>query len=308
MYLCQVIFYFCKDRKDKIEIVIRLKHIIFCLIFPVLIVGQNNAFISEFGHFQKAYAFAVNETKSFFVLDTGLNEVIKLDSTGNIIKKMGGTGWDDYSFDNPVDICVTMLRVYITDRNNSRIQVFDKDLNFLFSLDSKNISPELGVFKYPISAQATSFGDLFLVDSDNKQIIKFKSNWTFSGKFGNNESGKFAIASPVKLAVDHNSNLFLLDGDKIITFDQFGNGIFTFKLQEKPNNISIRNNLLVVTYDQYILYSLIKENIRESFNFVKLKLNLEKRIIDALIIDDNVFVLLENSIQTFSRNLLENSN
>jgi hypothetical protein len=288
--------------------VLKLRSIIIVLAVPFISFAQNTSFLNEIGHFQKAHAFSLNDTGSLFVLDKGTNEVIKLDSAGNVIKKIGGTGWDDYSFDNPVDICVTMLRIYVTDRNNSRIQVYDKDLNFLFSLDPKNFSSETGAFRYPVSAHASSYGDLYVVDSDNKQIIKFMPNWDYSNKFGNNESGKYSIADPIKLALDKSSNLFLLDGNKILVYDQFGNGILSYNLTDKPKNLSILNNFLILSYDKHILYSALKDNAKDGLKFEEMKFEPVKEIIDAIISDGKIYLLTENSIQIFKCRLLANNN
>ncbi len=62
------------------------------------------------------------------------NEIVKLDTLNNALKSIGGYGWSNSTFDEPVDIYATDLRVYVTDKNNNRVQVFDKDLNFLFLL------------------------------------------------------------------------------------------------------------------------------------------------------------------------------
>lgn len=285
-----------------------IKLIIILLSLPFITNAQNISFLAEIGHFQKAHSFSLNETGYFFVLDKGGNEIIKLDSSGTAVKKIGGTGWDDYTFDNPVDICVTMLRIYVTDKNNNRVQVYDKDLNFLFSLNPGNFSPDAGAFKYPVSAQASVFGDLFVIDSDNRQIIKFKPDWTFSNRFGNNESGKYAIANPIKIVVDNNSNLYLLDGNKILIYDQFGNGVSSFTLTEKPTNINLINNTLILIFNKHITYCPVDEILRDGIKLKKINFDLDKEIIDALITGNRIFLLTENSISIFNRRLIENSN
>lgn len=288
--------------------VIQLKAFMVILFLPLIIIAQNSNFLSEIGHFQKAAAFSLNETKAFFVLDKGTNEVIKLDSAGTILKKIGGTGWDDYTFDNPTDICVTMLKVYVTDRNNNRVQVYDKDLNFLFSLNPKNFTLANSVFRYPVSSQASHLGDIYIADSDNKQIIKFNSNWEFVNSFGNYEYGKFSTSDPIKLALDNNSNVYLLDGKKIILFDQYGNGIITFPLAEKPNSIRILNNILVVAYDTQILFSRILDTPGTAFRFEKLNFDNKVQIVDAFIANGKIYLLTENSIFIYNFSKFEQTN
>jgi hypothetical protein len=285
-----------------------LKLLFILAIFPIIIEAQNENLLSETVRFQKAAGFSINEAKAIFVLDKGTNEVIKLDSAGTVIKKIGGTGWDDYTFDNPADICATMLKVYITDRNNNRIQVYDKDLNFLFSLDPKNFAPDKGIFKYPVSSQASHLGDIYIADSDNKQILKFNANWEYVNSFGNYDYGKFAMADPVKLAIDNNSNLYLLDGRRIILYDQYGNGIFTFQLAERGSSIRITNNLAVIACDNYLLISRIGDNPESAFRFEKIIPSTKEHIVDALASGGKIYLLTENSILIYNLPPFEKNN
>lgn len=278
------------------------------LVSPIIMKAQNPGFLGEIGHFQKAAGFSLNEAKAFFVLDKGTNEVIKLDSTGTVLKKIGGTGWDDYTFDNPADICATMLKVYITDRNNNRIQAYDKDLNFLFSLDPKNFTLEKSIFKYPVSSQASHLGDIYIADSDNKQILKFNSNWEYVNSFGNYDYGKFAMSDPVKLALDNSSNIYLLDGKRIILYDQYGNGIFTFQLSERANSIRIINNLAVIACDNSLLISKIGENPESAFRLKKIIPGIKEHIVDALAAGDKIYILTENSILIYNYSQFEQNN
>ena len=278
------------------------------LLLPLTLFPQSTNQISEIGHFQKASAFSFNEAKAFFILDKGSNEIIKLDSTGVLLKKIGGTGWDEYTFDSPADICVTMLKVYIADRNNNRIQAYDKDLNFLFSLDPKNFTLAKSVFKYPVSSHASPYGDIYIADSDNKQILKFNSNWEYVNTFGNYEYGKFAVANPVKLTSDSNGNIYLLDGKKIILFDQFGNGIAINTLPEKPNNIGIMNNILTAAYDNYVMFSAVNPAVPGIYKLGKIEFDIKGKIVDAIITAGKAYILTENSIFIFSIPPIEQSN
>jgi len=87
-----------------------------------------------FGKFSNAVSFSINPVGSIYITDADKNEIIKLDTLGNELNRIGGYGWNPAAFDFPADIFAQTLKVYVADKNNNRIQVFDKDLNFRYEL------------------------------------------------------------------------------------------------------------------------------------------------------------------------------
>jgi len=293
------------NRKSKAAII---TGIILLFLFQSLLQAQIPVQTGILGHFQKASDFSFNKAGTFFVIDKEGSELLKLDSAGTVIKKIGGTGWDDYTFDDPADICVTMLKIFVADRNNNRVQVYDKDLNFLFSLDPKNFTTAKSVFKYPVSAQSSPFGDLYITDSDNKQILRFNSNWDFVNSFGSYEYGKYGAVNPAKLAIDNESVVYLLDEKRIIEYDQFGNGAAIVNLEEKPNNLSIMNDIIVLAYNKYIMYAQINNMQKGILEWSKIIFDLDKPISDAIICGGHAYILTEESIYIYSYAPLEQNN
>jgi hypothetical protein len=57
------------------------------------------------------------------------SRIVKFDKTGRFIKAWGHTGLEPGNFNEPHDICIggSQNRVYVADRRNKRIQVFDQD-------------------------------------------------------------------------------------------------------------------------------------------------------------------------------------
>lgn len=266
------------------------------LFIPSIVFPQKLVEIGKIGTFQRGTSFKITESGTFFILDKGTNEIIKMDSTGNVLKRIGGTGWDDYTFDNPADIFVTLLKIYVTDRNNSRIQVYDADLNFLFSLDPKNFTSAKGIFKYPSSAAVSPFGDLFLGDTDNKQIIKFNSNWDYVNTFANFEYGRFAVSTPLKLNIDSNGNLFVLDGKRLLVFDQYGNGISITELKEVPASIQFNNGRLLILYSNYLYAAETGEDLRVPLKLEKINFDFPSPVRDVLSHSNLFYFLTDNNI------------
>ena len=74
-----------------------------------------------FGDFTEATSFAINPAGFIYVTDAGENELIKLDTLGNVLIKRGGYGWTNATFDNPVHVFAQTLRIAVSDKNNHRI-------------------------------------------------------------------------------------------------------------------------------------------------------------------------------------------
>ena len=106
------------------------------LVFYIILITQFSSsaqqfeLVGEIGEFENASSFFINQTGFIFISDIQRNEISKYDTAGNKIISIGGYGWNESSFDEPVDIYATTLDVYVTDMNNHRIQIFDKLANY----------------------------------------------------------------------------------------------------------------------------------------------------------------------------------
>src|SRR6478735_9244749 len=95
---------------------------------------QNNQFVKEwlpdsYGA-SFAHAVRVDAEQNVWVVDEGSNTVVKISKDGVWQKTFGSYGSGDGNMKIPHGITVGGGHVYVADRNNSRIQVFDMDLNF----------------------------------------------------------------------------------------------------------------------------------------------------------------------------------
>ena len=161
----------------------------------LLLINQKTAYGQTFvpsgniGSFTAAKSFSINSAGFIFVTDTSSNELIKVDTLGKVIKTIGGYGWQESLFDNPVDVFATTLNVYVSDKNNNRVQFFDKDLNFLSQLTTQNTTDSRYIFNYPTCSAVSNQGDLFVLDSDNNRILKFNIRGEFQLTIGSFDAG-----------------------------------------------------------------------------------------------------------------------
>lgn len=255
--------------------------------------GQSVKFQKELGSFSNAVSIDIDLNKNIYVADLEENTISKLDSSGNVIESIGGMGWTESTFDEPVCIITNTLSVYVADKNNNRIQRFDKDLNFLSELNGENENNGVE-FAYPISMTINSIGDLFVLESDNNKILKFDLTGNFLDVIGSIDAGNFVLETPKSITSDNNGNIFVLDFKTIKVFDQYGNPKLKFDLDRTPNKIRMFNKYLIYIYDDYL----------EIFNFELRKIYLKfsenvKNISDAVLLNSQLFILTDKNIITY---------
>ncbi len=279
----------------------KLKHYLLILLFTAIKVVSAQILVSvgQIGNFNAASSFSINPAGFIFVSDTGKNEIIKLDTLGKVIKSVGGYGWTESSFDNPADVFANTLNVYVSDKNNNRIQMFDKDLNYLSQFSTQSSNDDRIAFRYPTGSAVSAQGDLFILDSDNNRILKYNMKGEFQLTIGGYDAGSFSLATPKQFAVT-NREILVVDSNWLVVFDQFGNGIKKIKLPLTPSNINRAfQNICVNDKSQIVFFN---ESDLESGNFnpVTFTPNIEEEIVDSFIFNTKLYLLTKSSILIFN--------
>ncbi|UMM10454.1 hypothetical protein L5515_000219 [Caenorhabditis briggsae] len=99
------------------------------------------------------------------------------------ILTFGKEGSGDGELCRPWGICVDQLgRVIVADRSNNRVQIFDKDGNFLTKFGASGNRP--GQFDRPAGITTNTLNHIVVADKDNHRIQVFDENGMFLLKFG----------------------------------------------------------------------------------------------------------------------------
>lgn len=256
--------------------------------------GQTYNQTSVFGKFEDASSVTMSATGFIYVSDVGSNEVSKFDTLGNKLNFIGGYGWKASTFDEPTDIFATALNLYVTDKNNDRIQFFDKDLNYISELNSDGSEIEFG---YPLSSEVDIQNNLYVLDSDNIRILKLNQDGSLILKFGDYEAGKFVLTNPKAMTVSRNSNVVIIDEERVLIFDQFGNGLTKLKLNFEPTNINHFNGNITLVNDHNVF--LIKGSSNSLPQKVIIIPKTEDIIKDALLFNGKLYLLTNKELIVF---------
>lgn len=274
-------------------------------LFLLLFLCESVLFSQEFllydsiGDFENASAFHINPAGYIFVTDIEKNEITKLDTLGNEILTIGGFGWTGESFDEPVDIYASILDVYVTDKNNHRIQIFDKDLNYLSSFSTQNSENSDFVFAYPVSCATSNQGDLFILDSDNSRVLKYDLSGNFLIEIGGIDAGNFTLDNPSKLAISPDSKIYIADDNSFLVFDLYGTGLLKYNSDFEEANINITFNYLT-TNDKKRIRILDLKNPQEIYaEFYSDDLPADEIIIEAALFKGKLYILTETKIYIY---------
>ena len=277
-----------------------MKTFLAIIFFSATAFCQTFTFDFSFGKFQKASSFDLSSAGFLFITDSGNDKLYKYDTLGTYVTETGGYGWKEAAFDNPVDVFATPLNIYVADKNNHRIERFDKDLNYISQLYTRESDNPDQQFGYPLGCATSTQGDLFILDSENKRILKFDLFGNFIQNFGGIDAGNFILSNPTHLAISASEKTFVTDGKDIIVFDNYGNGLSRLETGLDLKGMRINFASLTVNTDSEVYYANLSAPDFELQKVSLVGLDYKPEIITSIMQKNKLYVLTENEILVFT--------
>ncbi|KAA3610987.1 MAG: hypothetical protein DWQ05_21085 [Calditrichaeota bacterium] len=217
-------------------------------------------------------ALSVSTENKYYLVDVGQNRILHTDSLAQLLNEVGGFGWELEQFDWPVDIWAeNSLDVFVADYNNSRVQRFDRHLNFVTAIIGEKVENESKQFAFPVAVAWSSFGDLFIIESELNRIIQFDELGVATLSFGDYGEGAGQLEAPAALCVSGKNEIFVVDQGRIsvLKYDYYGNFLqeFAFHSLSKPVAISSHHGLIFVLDGMENRIIVAAENGKELFRF-----------------------------------------
>ena len=122
----------------------------------------------------------------------------KFSRDGHLIKCVGRHGSKDEEFKKPQGVRLYCGHVYVCDRLNYRIQVFDTDLNFIRTIGSPGSGR--GQFNEPYDLDFDIEGKAYISDNQNHRIQVIDTSGQFVRQFGR-EEGEGKLERPTAVHV-----------------------------------------------------------------------------------------------------------
>jgi sugar lactone lactonase YvrE len=159
------------------------------------------------GQFSAPAALAVDGEGNLYVADSGNHRIQKFDGDGHFMGLFGTPGGGDGQFNEPWGLAVDAEgNIYVADTWNHRIQKFDSSFRFQKAwggpfLEVGEREPEPLEFFGPRSIAIDAEGDLWVVDTGNKRVVKFSPDGDFLAQYGGPGSGPGQFDEPVGIAI-----------------------------------------------------------------------------------------------------------
>ena len=180
----------------------------------LMVLGERGVSGADERHFNRPTDVAVLPDGSFYVSDGYLNtRIVKFSAEGKFLFQWGRPGSGPGEFNVPHAVVIDKTgRVYVADRENDRVQVFDEAGRFLMQIKSRDIGRPYGL-------AFLSDGRLVIADGgeqpesgpDRSAVVIVAADGHVLQRFGRfgNYDGQFEMAHEV--AVDGMDNIYVVD-------------------------------------------------------------------------------------------------
>jgi hypothetical protein len=111
-----------------------------------------------------------------FIIESGKHRLLITNFDGVKLDSLGNQGTGNYQFNHPADVDATNgLRIYVADKNNRRVQIYDRRMQYLTTLGGRSLSGESAQAE-PLFLAVSPLRDLFVYDADRRVLISFDPN------------------------------------------------------------------------------------------------------------------------------------
>ena len=176
--------------------------------------GSNN------GQLNNPQGVAFDYHNHLYVVDHNNHRVQKFDTNGNYLLQFGNKGSSDGQLNGPYGIIIHDNKVYVVDRGNKRISVFNGQICFTFG--SNHLAD-------PYDIAVSSDNQLLVADHSDHCICAFTLDGHYVGKFGTPGSSRGELRGPF-LTTDLNGFIIVAEcsNNRVSIFDKYGNHVHCF--------------------------------------------------------------------------------
>ncbi len=182
----------------------------------ITIFTLNGSWIKNFGshgkkEFSQLSALAKDEEDNYYLVDSGMSEIRKLNKRFDFLLRFGSAGTGNGQFSSPSAAATSREgMLYVADRNNHRIQIFDLNGNFIGKFGAQGTGN--GQFQYPEGICVGTDGKVYVADTDNHRVQVFNKDGEFIIKFGKYGSFDGDFYYPRSVAITPQGEIAVADG------------------------------------------------------------------------------------------------
>ena len=203
-----------------------------------------------------AEGVAVDEEGNILVADDENHCIHKLTSEGQLLVTVGKRGEKSLQFRNPTDIVFSPIskKIYVTDKNNNRVQVLNTDFTFssFFDLNISNDKDLLGECPYPCGIACDSSGKVYVAANKYHCIQIFTAKGEFLRNF---EVHGQKLRRPYGIAFDASDRVYISDKNQVHVFTCDGYHVTSFgdSYFSEPQGLVVVNDIVYVCDDNSVV-------------------------------------------------------
>ena len=175
------------------------------------------------------YGLALTSNRTILVADRNNERIQELTMEGECLSCVGKMGHGPLEFSAPCGIAVnrSTQQVYVTDRDNHRVQVLNSDLTFSKLFGS--YGGKHGQFYEPVDVDVDNEGFVYVTDSGNNRVQKFTPDGQFVCSFGEEQSEPGHLQCPVGITVNEDL-IYVNDASDYITVFNKNSGMYCCRI------------------------------------------------------------------------------
>lgn len=182
--------------------------------------------------------------------------VLKYGPTGDSIDGVGGFGRGEREFDSPSALVAVGTEVLVADRNNHRIQRFNRRLEYVATIRTREAEEESIRFGSPLDVALSRQGDLHILDGENRRVLVLDPTGRFLRSIGDVASGRGRLIDPRRLELDGEDNVWILDRGVLRQYDPFGTWLRDLPVPDgEITSFSIQRDTMTVILADSLLHS-----------------------------------------------------
>lgn len=147
---------------------------------------------------------AVSKIGDIYVVDAENEEVVKLNTSGQLEIRFGGFSYEDGRLSSPAGIAVGPAgKIYVADTGNDRIAVFDAFGGYLSEISGDLTAPE--------GIAVDRAGWTYVADTGRHGFVVFSKSGRPLLRFGTQGAGPGSFSEPRGIAVGMNGMIYIAD-------------------------------------------------------------------------------------------------
>jgi hypothetical protein len=149
---------------------------------------------------------------TYYVADRSNTQIDQYDVTSGstFVRSWGSSGSGPGQFTRPQEVTVDSAgNVYVTDRDNGRVQEFTPDGTFIRQFGSSGTGP--GQLSQPIDVAIDSQGNVWVADHTNFKLVKFAPDGRFLADYDHVGPGTARRVRPEAVSIAPNGDVYVAD-------------------------------------------------------------------------------------------------